>query len=152
LEQLHEETEAARADQRRARIETAERRAHQLAGSASGGLSGHEDDWLLKYDELRKEGKGHLEAIHHIAGYDPKAPRQLQDHIPMDLVVPGISRARARAKAQAGERRNAEIISLARDGLSRREIADRLTLSYAIVCLALTRAGIHPPDRRRKTT
>jgi len=154
LEDLQQRAQEWAHAMRKARLEEAERQARLVAESRarSGEMEQQEDAWLERYEQARGQGRGHRQAVHQVAGYDPKTPRGLQQNLPVFLVAEGIARARARAKAQARVRRTAEIITLTRQGLSRWAIGDRLGISYAIVCLTLNRAGIEVPDRRRRTT
>jgi len=137
---------------RKARVAEQEQQATLAVENAQGWtrLERDEDAWLERYTEARRQGKGHLAAVHAIAGYDPTVPRRGQDCLSVQLVHGGIQHARVRAKRGRQEERRGEIVKLAEAGLSRWEIADRLGVSYQLVLLRLKESGVVVRDRRKK--
>jgi len=137
---------------RKARVADQEQQATLTVerGQHAQRLEAQEDAWLAKYEEARRQGAGHLAAVHEIAGYDPTLPRRGQDCLSVQMVQEGIQHARARASRGRVEERTAEILQLVEAGLSCRDIADHLGVSEALVRFRLKEAGVKLPDRRKR--
>lgn len=142
LEQRAQEWQAA---MQKARLQESERQAVLRAHSEATRqrVEAQEDAWAAEYDRLWAEGRGHQEILHIIRGPDtPEAPL-------LDTITMGIQFSKARQRTRDRHAREAEIRRLAEEGLSRREIADRLRLNYAMVQWVVRRAGVPVQPRRR---
>jgi hypothetical protein len=129
---------------RRARIQEIEHNAQlQVAtGEARRKMELRENAWTEEYLRLRNQKKGHREALNIIRG-----PKE-RDAVLVTDVELGIQNALGRSRRRHREARNAEIVRLAGEGLSRQAISDTLRISYCSVHQVLNRAGIRVQDAR----
>jgi len=152
LEDLHQRAASWVQAMQRSRLLEQEQQAALAVENAQGWtrLERDEDAWLERYNEARRQGAGHMAAVHEIAGYDPTLPRRGQDCLSVQMVQEGIQHARARASRERVEERTAEMLQLVEAGLTCRDIADRLGVSEALVRFRLKEANVSLPDRRRR--
>ncbi len=128
---------------RKARVEEQQREAvlRVQTGEARREWDATADQWTAQYLKLREEGKGYRESLRLIRG--PKTDRRESPQI-CEIEL-GIREGLARRR----EQRHADVISLARDGMPRQAIADKLRLHHTTVSQILRGAGLTMPDQRR---
>ncbi len=129
---------------RKARIEEIRRQVELEAatGEALRECREREDGWLLEYEKLRKQGKGHREALNIIRG--PKD----REALCVTSIELGIVAARGRRRRQQREARKAEVLRLVDEGRSTQGIADALGIDYQTVRSVLRSAGAPVRDAR----
>lgn len=135
LEQRAKEWQEA---MRKARLQEQTRQAELRAHSEETcrHVEAQEDRWTVEYERLRAGGKGRREALWIVRGPEEEGA------VSVTMLEMGIAASRARRKAQARATRDAAIARLAEEGLTRREIADKLGLEYSTVNVIVRRQGI----------